>query len=123
MIIKHKVKIAEELSSTGRVDLERRFTNKLPLDFRGNCGRNEYLCSLILILLENLILPILNNTTTMESFENQIQIPLRKLITVTDNARANAATKLANKFSKQFIKLKGADVDGKFLENGKIPTD
>ena len=33
LIIKHKVEIAEKLSSTGHVDLARRFTNKLPLDF------------------------------------------------------------------------------------------
>ena len=122
-IIKYKVEIAEKLSSKGHVDLSRRFTNHLPSDLRGDRGKNEYLCTLILILRESLILPILNNTATMESFDNQIQIPLRKLMAVTENARANAATKLANEFSKKFIKLKGADVDRKFLENGKVPTD
>ena len=69
LILKHKVKFCDKLISIGHVDLAARFKNKLPLDFQGGCGKNKYLCILILIFRDDLLIPILNIATTLEYFE------------------------------------------------------
>ena len=65
LILKHKVKMSDKLISIGYVDLAARFKNKLPLDFQGGCGKNKYLCILILIFRDDLLIPIFNNAATL----------------------------------------------------------
>ena len=69
LILKHKVKMSDKLISIGYVDLAARFKNKLPLDFHCDRGENKYLCILILIYPDDLLIPILNNAATLEYFE------------------------------------------------------